>query len=39
MKKFLANSIFKAAGWTYNVDPEILEKKNKLLLDLNIPQI
>ena len=26
MKKFLGKSIFKATGWTYNVDPAILEK-------------
>lgn len=31
MKKFLGNSIFKAAGWTYNVDPEILEKKQVII--------
>ncbi len=30
-EKFLGNSIFKAVGWTYDVDPTILEK-NKLLL-------
>ncbi len=31
MKKFLANSIFKAVGWTYNVDPQILEKKQVII--------
>ena len=31
MKKFLANSIFKAVGWTYNVDPKIIEKKQVII--------
>ncbi|MFA2914515.1 1-acyl-sn-glycerol-3-phosphate acyltransferase [Acinetobacter pittii] len=31
MKKFLGNSIFKAVGWTYNVDPQILEKKQVII--------
>ena len=31
MKKFLGNSIFKAAGWSYNVDPTLLEKKQVII--------
>lgn len=31
MKKFLGKSIFKAAGWTYQVDPAILEKKQVII--------
>lgn len=31
MKKFLGKSIFKATGWTYNVDPAILEKKQVII--------
>ena len=31
MKKFLGKSIFKATGWTYNVDPAILENKQVII--------
>lgn len=30
-EKFLGNSIFKAVGWTYDVDPTILEKKQVII--------
>ncbi len=31
MKKIIGKSIFKAAGWTYQVDPAILEQKQVII--------
>ena len=33
MKKILGKSIFKLTGWTYQVDPSILEKKQVIIGD------